>query len=388
MPDAGEAATSDQAPPSWSLGCATLLAAVLIVCAVVYVFGLLRESHPPVNLTASTRGLVGLQDVTLTGNDAANRPIRWSITGWAKQLAFRGFGTAEAILPLPISDCTKMAAALDGSCTNRSVVLRTPSTITWSRADLVNAASGTETATSLEVAPTTAGYLDLFAQGSRPLAVCFNPPRQSTKLTVTRGTLVFPASVPGLQTTECGQGVAVVVQEQGAHDSGFIELGGISSATVTGHAPQAVTQGFAGSIVLNPGGTTVIGSPGQVTMRAAGNAVLTATVKMGAASQALDLSSGAADMVVTSAGELVPSEWARNSDFIAPLFGGVVTLAVAVLSGAAQELLACVRRLRPTFRQLDLWLSRRFRRHQASADALPPAAETEEGGASSTPSGS
>jgi hypothetical protein len=386
MPDAGEAGTKDQAPPSWSLGCATLLAATLIVCAMIYFFGLLRDIRPSVKLTASTRGLVGLQDVTLNGKGTAHQAVRWGITGLVQELTFRGFGAAEAILPLPISDCQKMASALQASCINHSVVLSSPSSITWSRADIVYGAPRTQTATSLEVAPTAAGYVNLFAQGSRPPVLCFDPPSQSTKLHVTRGTLSFPATVPGLQTTACGQGLAIVVQTPGAHGSGFVELGGVSSATVTGSAPAALAQGFAGPIVLNPGGTTVIGSPSQVTMRAAGHAVLKATISTGTASQALDLSSGAAGSVVTSAGDLVPSEWARNSDFIVPLFGGVVTLAVAVLGGAAQELMAWVRSLRPHFRRLDLWLSDGFRRNRASADAAPPAAKTEPGGAPSTPS--
>ena len=81
MPDAGEAGTVDQASPSWSLGCLILLAAMLIVAAVISVFGLLRDYRPPVTLTASTRDLTGLQDITLTGNGPGPPAVRWSLSG-------------------------------------------------------------------------------------------------------------------------------------------------------------------------------------------------------------------------------------------------------------------------------------------------------------------
>lgn len=380
MLDAGQVGTKDQAPPSWSLGCATLLAAMLIVCAMIFFFGLLRDMRPPVKLTASTRGLTGLQDITLTGNGPAHQLVQWSLSGSVQELAFSGFGTAVAILPLPVSDCEKMAGALQASCVGHRVLLNSPSAITWSRADPVYSAPSMQTAASLEVAPTPAGYVNLFAQGSLPPALCFDPPPQTTKLQVTRGTLRFLATVPGLQTTECNEGLAVVIRTPGARDSELIELGGISSVTVAGSAPEALTQGFAGPIVLDPGGTTIIGSPSQVTMDAARDAAVSAVMSTGTASQSLDVNSGSADMVITSAGELVPSEWARNSDIVVPLFGGVVTLAVAVLSGAAQELMAWVRSLRPCFRRIDLWLSGPMRRHRASGKAAPPAADNKPGG--------
>lgn len=380
MPDAGEAGTVDQASPSWSLGCLILLAAMLIVAAVISVFGLLRDYRPPVMLTASTRDLTGLQDITLTGSDAARQTVRWSLSGSVRQLAFSGFGTAEAILPLPVSDCAKMAAKLKATCTSRhQVLLSPPAAITWSRADALYGDRGRQTAASLEVAPTRAGYVNLFALGSRPPALCFDPPPQTARLKVKRGTLRFAATVPGLQTTECGTGLAVSIGTPGARNSPLIEMGSISSVAVAASAPEASAQGFAGQIVLNPGGTTIVGGPSQVTMRATGGAALRATVSTGTGGQSLDVS-GAAGSVITSAGERVPSEWARNSSIVVPLFGGVVTLAVAALSGAAQELMACVKGLRPRFRRLDGWLRGQHRPRPAGGNAAPAAAADNEPG--------
>jgi len=379
MPDAGEAGTKQEAPPSWSLGCATLLVAVLVVCAMIYIFGLLRDIRPPVNLTISTHGLAGLQDITLQGNGRTHQQVRWSLSGPVQQLSLRGVGTVTAILPLPSSDCGKMAVQLQGSCVGDSVVLSSPVTISWSQADQINSSPSTRTASTLEVAPTTAGYVNLLAQGPKAPIVCFDPPPVTTQLEVRRGTTQFPATVQGLQTTECGQGLAVVMQVPGGSNAGLIVIGGSSSVTVKASAPEALAQGFAGPIMLNPGGTTVIGSPSQVTMHAARDAALQASISAGTATQALSVTSGKAASVKTSAGELVPSEWARNSDFIVPLFGGAVTLAVAVLTGAAQELMACVRGLRPRFRRLDLRLLGLLRRDQATATAIPSAKEDKAG---------
>jgi hypothetical protein len=372
MPDAGEAGTRDQASPSWSLGCLTLLAAMLLVGAMISFFGLLRDIRPPAVLTVTTRDLTNLQDITLTGNAGKKQTVRWSLSASVQQLTFSGLGTAVAILPLPITDCQAMAGMLQASCAGHQVVLRPPATITWSQADMLYSTPYTQSAASLEVAPTRAGYVNLFAQGSRPPVLCFNPPPQTVKLQVTRGILHFPATVPGLQTTECDQGLEVVIGTQGARNSGLIEIGSVLSATVTASGPQALAQGFAGPIVLNPGGTTIIGSPSQVTMHAAGGAAVHATISTGTGSQSLNVSSGAADRVITSAGQLVPSEWARESDIVVPLFGAVLTLAVAVLSGAAQELMAWVKGLRPRFRRLDLWLSGRLRSRRASGKTPPP----------------
>ena len=221
--------------------------------------------------------------------------------------------------------------------------------------------------------------MNLFALGSRPPALCFDPPPQTARLKVKRGTLRFAATVPGLQTTECGTGLAVSIGTPGARNSPLIEMGSISSVAVAASAPEASAQGFAGQIVLNPGGTTIVGGPSQVTMRATGGAALRATVSTGTGGQSLDVS-GAAGSVITSAGERVPSEWARNSSIVVPLFGGVVTLAVAALSGAAQELMACVKGLRPRFRRLDGWLRGQHRpRPAAGTPRLRPRPTTNQG---------
>jgi hypothetical protein len=371
MPDAGEAGTRDQAPPSWSLGCLTLLAAMLLVGAMISFFGLLRDIRPPAVLMVSTRDLTSLQDITLTGNTATHQTVRWSLRGSVQQLTFSGLGTAVAILPLPIKDCQAMAGMLQGSCAGHQVVLSPPATITWSQADMLFSPH-TQSAASLEVAPTRAGYVNLFAQGPRPPVLCFDAPPQTVKLRVTRGTLHFPATVPSLQTTECDQGLEVVIKTQGARNSGLIEMGSVLSATVTASAPEALAQGFAGPIVLNPGGTTIIGSPSQVTMHAAGGAAVHATISTGTGGQSVNVSSGAADRVITSAGQLVPSEWTRKSDIVVPLFGAALTLAVAVLSGAAQELMAWLKGLRPRFRRLDLWVSGQLRSRRASGKTPPP----------------
>jgi hypothetical protein len=353
MPDTGDVGTQDRTSPSWSLGCLTLLLAVLIVVAMIFFFTRLRNYRPPVMLTATARNLIGLQDVTLTGNGAAQQEVHWGLSGSVRKLAFGGLGTAVVILPLPPRDCAKMAGALGGTCAGHRVRLSTPAAITWSHADPLNGLPRRQTTASLEVAPTRAGYVNLFARGSAPMTLCFNPPGAKATLWVTRGRSRFPAPVPGYQTTACGAGLAVVIGAPGGQNSPLAEVSSISSLSVTASAPDTQTQGFTGSIVLDPGGTTIIGSPAQVSMRAAGGAALGTAISTGTGGQSLRVRSGAAGSVITSAGEHVPSEWARNNDVVVPLFAGAVTLAVAVLSGAAQELMAWVRGWRPLFRRLD-----------------------------------
>ncbi len=61
MTDVSEAGTEDQSSPSWLFGCVILLAAMLVAGGMIFFFGLLRDTHPPVELTAATGDLTGLK---------------------------------------------------------------------------------------------------------------------------------------------------------------------------------------------------------------------------------------------------------------------------------------------------------------------------------------
>ena len=113
------------------------------------------------------------------------------------------------------------------------------------------------------------------------------------------------------------------------------ELDAINGLTLTASASTGTLQGFTGQIMLKPGGTSVQGSPTVVSLRSATADGLTTVLSLMTGSQALTVNSPAAASVMTGGGELVPSEWARETVVFGPLLGGLVTALVVAPLGVA-----------------------------------------------------
>jgi len=133
--------------------------------------------------------------------------------------------------------------------------------------------------------------------------------------------------------TACN-GVIATIGPPGTLPPSF-ELDAINGLTLTASASTGTLQGFTGQIMLKPGGTSVQGSPTVVSLRSATADGLTTVLSLMTGSQALTVNSPAAASVMTGGGELVPSEWARETVVFGPLLGGLVTALVVAPLGVA-----------------------------------------------------
>ncbi len=378
-------------PQSLAFGCAVLVVAMLTAAASVFIYAWLRDWHRPVTLTMSTHDLTDLQELSLT---SPSQPVvRWSLSGSVARLTVAGVdaGTAAVvILPLADSACQKMASQLDATCADGQVLMSSQAEITWSSAQTVDTVPEQQAAASFEVIPVpppgSGTELTLFTQMKTYPTLCFPPPTQPVMLNVLHGGHNFPLLVPGYQPVTCGSGLRLVIGSAGRLSPPFLEFARISSMTVRAWAPVATADGFTGPITLSPGGTTIVSVPADVSMRGDSNAALAATVSLGALGPPVQVQSGGATSVVTSAGELVPSEWARDPGIAGPLLGAFVTafvvspfgVSVQVFMGLISRSPAWLRRRWPPMRrrlqrlQLRLWRMRQRLSQLAQAGARPP----------------
>lgn len=322
----------DEAPPrpAWYAGAALLIA---MIFAGVAIFGYNQLSHwyRPVMLMATTSSPGNGQQVTL--KQAGRSAVQWSALGFVGQLTVAGpdtGGSAQIMLPVPASDCGRLKAELGIGCGPDGITLPSPAEFSWSPpAELT--ASG-QTAAELDIEPSTGAHgaqsVILSATNASPV-LCLSPLGQA-KLTITVGAHKYQQPFSGF--TPC-DGIAATIGAPGTMPPSF-ELDTIDGLTLTASAPTGTLQGFTGQIMLTPGGTSVQGSPTVVALRAAGADRLTSTLQV-TGSQTLTVTSPAVASVMTGNGQLVLSEWDRETVVFGPLLGGWVTALVVTPLGVA-----------------------------------------------------
>jgi hypothetical protein len=351
------------------------------------IFGYNRFSHyyPAVTVAGSTHNLGALQDVTMS---AANGSLAWTQQGFVQQLDVTGpaEGTAEVTLPLPAAQCPLMAKALGTTCQDgNALTIGNPVRFSWQSPQEVSSDGGSPAnSTGLTIAaalgtPGALGITMLTQTTSVPTA-CFDAPATGAVLKVTSGgsTYRYPNG-PGQSWQEAcaavpssaGITVSVTLPGPGLRNGRppTFEYGGISTLAVCAAGSDGTLQGFTGQLDLVPGGTTVLGTPATVLLRAkpllvsldvgpnselsaptpcsAGPAPSSAVCDIPASANSLALCTAAATGVITSSGQLVPSAWDRYSAVTVPIFGGLVTaLVVAPLGVSVQVLMDAMKRWR------------------------------------------
>ncbi len=371
-PDSGRSRSS-------RTGALALVLALALAWLSISAYNWLRHRYPPADLTASTTSLGTLQPLSLEAPDGGGDPTSWLVTAsYVGRLVVSGpdVGTAEIIVPLPRSQCRTMAADLGATCdSGGQVSMRSPVTFAWSSPQSINSTDDRAVvSTSLDIASSDAGpgslSVTVLAQANVPPSLCFSSPFQpeSVTLTVTSGQHHFRHSFPGYNTPgfthidHCADGMPVFV---GSAGSGFPpELGfeGIRALTLRAWASTGKLQGFAGEIDLDPPGeATVLGSPTIVSLRSSQSLPLDASLSINPASRSLVVRSKAATSVVTSSGQLVPSYWARNTDYLVPVLGGLVTVLFNLLGVSTQVLADAMNRWRGPVRW---WRDRRARKQR------------------------
>jgi len=236
------------------------------------------------------------------------------------------------MLPVPVSRCPEVTARLGGTC-GVGGLLSLPSPVEFSWSTPQELTTGSQTASMLSLQPSTGAHgtqslIVSVTTSTRP-ALCLSPLSGAT-LTITVGQRHYTQGFPGF--TLC-DGMAAVVGSKGSAPPAF-ELADIAGLTLQASADAGTLQGLTGQITLTPGGTSVQGNA-TVSLRSRAAAGLSAMLDITPGSQSLTVTSTAAASVMTSAGQLVPSEWSRETVVFGPLLGGLVTALVVTPLGVS-----------------------------------------------------
>jgi hypothetical protein len=321
-----------------------ILLAIAMLFAIFWVFSynVVNHWYWPVSVHAVSTDLTATQQVTLT--PARARPdVSWSLDGgWARQLILVGSGSglAQVDLPLPRSSCAKLAGALNVTCAGGQLVMGTPAFFTWSAPEQVQSPAGATTATKLYLSTTGASggqpSVTLATRTVHTPALCFSSPGTAATLTISVGNRSKKIPVPGGQAAGCG-GLSALAGVAGSGSPPAFELNDVSALNLgASRGAAAQLQGFAGSMTLTPGGTTIPG-PGDISIH--GSTSVSAELAIAPGSKSLGVHDPAAGSVLTGNGQLVPSVWSRQAPILGPVLGGLVTLTVVTPLGVSVQLL-------------------------------------------------
>jgi hypothetical protein len=343
------------------------------------VYHWLRDAYPPADLTATTTSLGTLQPLSLEAPDGGGGSTSWQVmASFIGRLVVSGpeTGRTEIILPLPRSMCRKVAVGLGATCEAGGwVSVSSPATFAWSSPQLIDTTDDSKIpSTSIEIASSGTGPRSLsvtvLAQTRALPSLCFSSPSQpgTVTLTVTSGShLPFHHQFAGYNTPgfapipQCADGLPVRVGSPGKGLPPEVDFEGISSLTLHAWAPTGKLQGFAGEIDLDPGGPTVLGSPTIVSLGSRQTMPLETSVSINPGSQSFVVHSTQATSVITSSGQLVPSYWSRNTDYLVPVLGGLVTVLFNLFGVSTQVLVDAVNRRRGP---VQWWRDRRARKQR------------------------
>jgi ketosteroid isomerase-like protein len=335
-------------------GLIALLLAMAAASLAIFAYNGLHRWRRPVTATVSTQNVGALQHVTMSGAMKGLGSVSWVIdAGYVARLTVSGpeQGTVDVALPLPLSQCNDLAAAVNGVCTAEGQVsVGTPVELAWSTPEALSSTNGLRLmANSLDLA-TSGGaggiHVVLYSRTSSQPSVCFSSPQTPARLAVSRGALQARYRFKGDESAvTCDAALHLAIGSAGLGQPPAIELDGIDALTLHASAPFDTLQGLTGQTVLTPGGTTVLGSPTVVALRATEGDPLAATLDIGPGRQSLVVHSRSVKSVLTDAGELVPSEWERDPGIIVPILGGFIgAFVVTPLGLAVQGLMALLKR--------------------------------------------
>lgn len=324
-------------------GVIAIILAMIGASVAIFAYDTLNQWRRPVAALVSTSSVTTLRHLTMRGEEGE---VDWELkSATLRELAVTGAedGTVEVLLPLDVSRCEELAAALDGTCIEGRVEVDTPVALTWTTPQLLSSNGQRLEGSSLDLAP-LGGNSDeigvaLFSQTSQRPSLCFSSPLDATTLKASRGTgqeqFLFRFE-QGSALVTCEAALPLVVGIEGPQPPSF-ELHAVDALSLEADGPTASLQGFTGEVALTPGGTTALGSPTVLTLETEASDPLLASLELSAGLRSLRVDSSATTSALTDTGELVPSEWQRDPGIIVPLFGGFVGVFVVTPLGVAVQ---------------------------------------------------
>ena len=333
-------------------GIIALVLAMIGASVAIFAYNALNQWRRPVAALVSAQSVTTLRHLTMVGGRGDS--VSWIIDqAYVGQLAVSGAeqGAVEILLPLDGSECPELAQRLEGMCSDGVVTVGTPVDLAWSSPVFLSSNGQRLYGESLDLAPSGRTPeevgLALFTQTTSRPSLCFNSPQAETTLSASRGTggEPFTRSFSGSEAAvTCEAALHLVVGSVGTPPP-TVELRHIDSLTLSAKGPTASLQGVSGQIALTPGGTTALGSPTVLSLKAEASDPLEASLELGSGLQSLKVHSSTTRSALTESGELVPSEWQRDPGILVPLLGGFVgVFVVTPLGVAVQGLMAALRR--------------------------------------------
>jgi hypothetical protein len=315
---------------------AALLVAMIAAVLSFFLYNWLDHWYLPVTLTAATTNLGNGPQLSLTGDGGP--AVQWSMTGFADHLTVVSSGTAgltSVMLPVSPSSCPKVTANLGVACGTSGISLPSPAEFSWSIPQLLFV--GSETAAELDIQTSTGARsvpsVIVSVTKAHP-ELCFSP-QTAAVLTISVGKRTYTQPFRGF--AQCN-GIVATFGSPGTMPPA-LELDGIYGLKLHASAPDGTLSQFSGQITLTGWETSVQSSPTLVTLRSAGAAKLSAMLNVAPGSQSLTVGPTATASAMTSAGQLIPSVWARESDVFVPVFGVLVAAAVGTPLGTSLKVL-------------------------------------------------
>jgi hypothetical protein len=312
-----------------------ILAGIFGILFIAFVIVGSRAIRPPANATLQLNGISSLR---LTGADTAD------FSAYAQRLNLDSpNGQVDIALPLPPSQCEKLASDLGGTCGPPGVTVRTSLTATWDTPELVSLATVRRGDIGFAVTAGDSLGMAIDVSGAIP-RLCLTGSLDRAKLTL------GPSATPVTITTRggdlplaCGGLLLHVVSSNPAgHSTLFFDRIGSASARLIGS--QMTVRASDETVTLSPGGQTVSVS-GPIYVASEKPFTLTATTAEtpGKLMTATDVRAPRATSLMTGDTQHIPSLWDREAQLMGFILAPISGL---VGFGATWLTLKAVQRLR------------------------------------------
>jgi uncharacterized protein len=331
-------------------GSVLLVLLLAFVAAWLLILGLqsLQDWRRPVALALSAERATDTKVLQLSGS------VEWTLEGAnlrALIVEAPQQGAVDLVLPVTVQEACGALEQLghEGPCASGQVLLETDLDVEWSKLVLLTTEEvykGRQLEVRLTIEDESAS-VSILTWGESAPTYCFSGVAGST-LTLRQGGVTAPPITLTDADADlgCSDGFHLLAGDEGRSQPPKVKFGGVTDLQLTAGGQSATLQGLNGRVRLDPGGSHVVSTQGQVVLAASARRPLSATLKVPNGS--LQMLSSGAKSALTDDGELVPSVWDRYTAIIGPLFAALV--GVLVLA----PLMAVIRRVTDYFTRLDL----------------------------------
>jgi uncharacterized protein len=316
--------------------------ALVIFMVTLLAFNYLNSNYSAQRLFATTTDLSSVHHMVLSDDRGGGS---WDIEPAIVDGASiePALGEVRVVLPIPRSECDRIAAALGSECFNATLSFEPPFEIAWDDPARITGGARETSRLDLELETATddAARMTMVTSSEMPPTLCFSDPGTRSALTLTDADgLETPLQVePRAAPIHCTQGIVLRIRGQGGFDpkvgtpgatthSTSTVLTGVRELDFASTGTFSDLDGLAGKLAFINFDTRVFDSAAHVISSTDPAEPLRATIGIGETGGRLTMRSDEATSVVTDEGELLPTQWERLPQPLLALFGSLVTALV------------------------------------------------------------